>query len=144
MNIATDRGAKAAVGVGASPCHGAATSVEATATALHASAASVAVTVARRRRTACGRPPFPTTGRTPRLITGPAGAGTSAEETDRALRETVFRAFELEKSHLFDSVRKTYRLRRESEPSQITKTTKAKKIWCNPKKTILQVVLNII
>lgn len=40
-------------------------------------------------------------------------------ETDRALRETVFRAFELEKSHLFDSVRKTYRLRRESEPSPL-------------------------
>ena len=36
-------------------------------------------------------------------------------ETDRALRETIFRAFEMEKPHLFDSVRKTYRLRRESE-----------------------------
>ena len=40
-------------------------------------------------------------------------------ETDRSLRETVFRAFELEKPHLFDSVRKTYRLRRESEPSPL-------------------------
>ena len=40
-------------------------------------------------------------------------------ETDRALRETIFRAFELEKPHLFDLVRKTYRLRRESEPSPL-------------------------
>lgn len=40
-------------------------------------------------------------------------------KTDRALRERIFRAFELEKPHLFDLVRKTYRLRRESEPSPL-------------------------
>ena len=40
-------------------------------------------------------------------------------KTDRALREMIFRAFELEKPHRFDSVRKTYRLRRESEPSPL-------------------------
>ncbi len=36
-------------------------------------------------------------------------------ETDRVLRERVFRAFEMEKPDLFDEVRKLYRLRRESE-----------------------------
>ena len=36
-------------------------------------------------------------------------------ETDRALRESVFRAFEMEKSELFDETRKSYPLRRESE-----------------------------
>ena len=36
-------------------------------------------------------------------------------ETDRALRETVFRAFEMEKPALFDEIRKSYPLRRESE-----------------------------
>jgi erythronate-4-phosphate dehydrogenase len=37
-------------------------------------------------------------------------------ETDRALRERVFRAFEMEKPAFFDQIRKSYRLRRESEP----------------------------
>jgi len=36
-------------------------------------------------------------------------------ETDRRLRDRVFRAFEMEKPDLFDEIRKTYRLRRESE-----------------------------
>jgi len=36
-------------------------------------------------------------------------------ETDRALRERVFRAFEMEKPDLFDETRKSYQLRRESE-----------------------------
>jgi erythronate-4-phosphate dehydrogenase len=36
-------------------------------------------------------------------------------ETDRILRDRVFRAFEMEKPNLFDEVRKTYQLRRESE-----------------------------
>ena len=36
-------------------------------------------------------------------------------ETDRILRDRVFRAFEMEKPDLFDEVRKMYRLRRESE-----------------------------
>jgi erythronate-4-phosphate dehydrogenase len=36
-------------------------------------------------------------------------------ETDRALRDRVFRAFEMEKPDLFDQIRKSYRLRRESE-----------------------------
>ena len=36
-------------------------------------------------------------------------------ETDRALRESVFRAFEMEKPELFDEIRKSYALRRESE-----------------------------
>ena len=36
-------------------------------------------------------------------------------ETDRALRESVFRAFEMEKPELFDETRKSYPLRRESE-----------------------------
>ena len=37
-------------------------------------------------------------------------------ETDRALRERVFRSIEMEKPDLFDEARKSYRLRRESEP----------------------------
>jgi erythronate-4-phosphate dehydrogenase len=40
-------------------------------------------------------------------------------ETDRALRERVFRAFEMEKPDLFDEVRKSYQLRRESEFSPL-------------------------
>ncbi len=36
-------------------------------------------------------------------------------ETDRGLRDSVFRAFELEKPKLFDEIRKSYLLRRESE-----------------------------
>ena len=36
-------------------------------------------------------------------------------ETDRVMRERVFRAFEMEKPDLFDEIRRSYRLRRESE-----------------------------
>jgi len=40
-------------------------------------------------------------------------------ETDRTLRERVFRAFEMEKPELFDETRKSYKLRRESEASPL-------------------------
>ena len=40
------------------------------------------------------------------------------DETDRALRESVFRAFEMEKPELFDEIRKSYALR-ESQRSTL-------------------------